>query len=224
MSKIYGEAETEVRALDNVSFSVKKGEFVLVIGSSGSGKSTLLNMIGLLDRPTEGRVLVDGFDTSDLTDNEISAFRNKKLGFVFQFANLLADLTVLENVLLPNQIQFDSTTNNRAKEILEKVGLKDQLFKRANKISGGQAQRAAIARGLVNNPTIVLADEPTGNLDSVTAKNVVEIMKKMAKDMGQTFIVVTHERAQFGDVDRVITIKDGRAFEGEHSPELEVVA
>lgn len=224
MSKIYGEAETEVRALDNVSFSVKKGEFVLVIGSSGSGKSTLLNMIGLLDRPTEGRVLVDGFDTSDLTDNEISAFRNKKLGFVFQFSNLLADLTVLENVLLPSQIQFDSTTNNRAKEILEKVGLKDQLFKRANKISGGQAQRAAIARGLVNNPTVVLADEPTGNLDSVTAKNVVEIMKKMAKDLGQTFIVVTHERAQFGDVDRIITIKDGRAFEGEYSPELEVVA
>ena len=224
MSKIYGEAETEVRALDNVSFSVKKGEFVLVIGSSGSGKSTLLNMIGLLDRPTEGRVLVDGFDTSDLTDNEISAFRNKKLGFVFQFSNLLADLTVLENVLLPSQIQFDSTTNNKAKEILEKVGLKDQLFKRANKISGGQAQRAAIARGLVNNPTIVLADEPTGNLDSVTAKNVIEVMKKMAKDLGQTFIVVTHERAQFGDVDRIITIKDGRAFEGEHSPELEVVA
>jgi len=224
LTKIYGEAETEVRALDNVSFSVKKGEFVLVIGSSGSGKSTLLNMIGLLDRPTEGRVLVDGFDTSDLTDNEISAFRNKKLGFVFQFANLLADLTVLENVLLPSQIQFDSTTNNKAREILEKVGLKDQLFKRANKISGGQAQRAAIARGLVNNPTIVLADEPTGNLDSATAKNVVEVMKKMAKDLGQTFIVVTHERAQFGDVDRIITIKDGRAFEGEHSPELEVVA
>jgi len=224
LTKIYGEAETKVRALDNVSFSVKKGEFVLIIGSSGSGKSTLLNMIGLLDRPTEGRVLVDGFDTSDLTDNEISAFRNKKLGFVFQFANLLADLTVLENVLLPSQIQFDSTTNNRAKEILEKVGLKDQLFKRANKISGGQAQRAAIARGLVNNPTIVLADEPTGNLDSVTAKNVIEVMKKMAKDLGQTFIVVTHERAQFGDVDRVITIKDGRAFEGEHSPELEVIA
>jgi len=224
LTKIYGEAETKVTALDNVSFSIKKGEFVLVIGSSGSGKSTLLNMIGLLDRPTEGRVLVDGFDTSDLTDNEISAFRNKKLGFVFQFSNLLADLTVLENVLLPSQIQFDSTTNNRAKEILEKVGLKDQLFKRANKISGGQAQRAAIARGLVNNPTIVLADEPTGNLDSVTAKNVVEIMKKMAKDLGQTFIVVTHERAQFGDVDRVITIKDGRAFEGEYSPELEVVA
>jgi len=211
-------------ALDNVSFSIKKGEFVLIVGSSGSGKSTLLNMIGLLDHPTQGKVMIDGFDTSDLTDNEISAFRNKKLGLVFQFSNLLADLTVLENVLLPSQIQYDSTTNNRAKEILEKVGLKDQLFKRANKISGGQAQRAAIARGLVNNPTIVLADEPTGNLDSVTARNIVQLMKTMAKDLGQTFIVVTHERAQFGDVDRVITIIDGRAFEGDHSPELEVVA
>ena len=224
MTKIYGEAETKVTALDNVSFSVKKGEFVLVVGSSGSGKSTLLNMIGLLDRPTEGRVLVDGFDTSDLTDNEISTFRNEKLGFVFQFANLLADLTVLENVLLPSQIQLNAPTNDKAKEVLEKVGLSDQLFKRANKISGGQAQRAAIARGLVNNPTIVLADEPTGNLDSVTAKNVVELMKRMAKDLGQTFIVVTHDRTQFGDVDRIITIKDGRAFEGECPTEMEVIA
>ena len=224
MTRIYGEAETKVTALDNVSFSVKKGEFVLIVGSSGSGKSTLLNMIGLLDRPTTGKVLVDGFDTSNLTDNEVSTFRNKKLGFVFQFANLLADLTVLENVLLPSQIQLDSTINNNAREILEKVGLTDQLFKRANKISGGQAQRAAIARGLVNNPAVVLADEPTGNLDSVTAKNIVELMKRMAKDLGQTFIVVTHDRSQFGDVDRIITIKDGRAFEGEHPTELEVIA
>ena len=223
MTKIYGEAETKVTALDDVSFSVKKGEFVLIVGSSGSGKSTLLNMIGLLDRPTQGKVLVDGFDTSNLTDNEISAFRNEKLGFVFQFANLLADLTVLENVLLPSQIQLDSPTSDKAKEVLEKVGLSDQLFKRANKISGGQAQRAAIARGLVNNPTIVLADEPTGNLDSVTAKNIVELMKRMAKDLGQTFIIVTHDRTQFGDVDRIITIKDGRAFEGERPTELEVI-
>ena len=223
MTKIYGEAETKVTALDNVSFSIKKGEFVLIVGSSGSGKSTLLNMIGLLDKPTQGKVLVDGFDTSNLTDNEISAFRNEKLGFVFQFSNLLADLTVLENVLLPSQIQLDSPTNDKAKEVLEKVGLSDQLFKRANKISGGQAQRAAIARGLVNNPTVVLADEPTGNLDSVTAKNIVELMKRMARDLGQTFIVVTHDRSQFGEVDRIITIKDGRAFEGEYQTEMEVV-
>ena len=212
-------------ALDNVSFSVKKGEFVLVIGSSGSGKSTLLNMIGLLDHPTQGKVMIDGFDTSNLTDNEVSEFRNEKLGFVFQFANLLSDLTVLENVLLPSQIQFDSSNIlDKAKMILEQVGLGDQLYKRANKISGGQAQRAAIARGLVNNPTIVLADEPTGNLDSVTAENVVQLMKKMAKDLNQTFIVVTHERAQFGSVDRVITVKDGRVFEGDHSTKMEVIA
>ena len=212
-------------ALNNVSFSVKKGEFVLIVGSSGSGKSTLLNMIGLLDHPTQGKVMIDGFDTSDLTDNEVSEFRNEKLGFVFQFANLLADLTVLENVLLPSQIKFDSSNIlDKAKMILEQVGLGDQLYKRANKISGGQAQRAAIARGLVNNPTIVLADEPTGNLDSVTAENVVQLMKKMAKDLNQTFIVVTHERAQFGSVDRVITVKDGRVFEGDHSTKMEVIA
>ena len=211
-------------ALDNVSFSIKKGEFVLIVGSSGSGKSTLLNMIGLLDHPTQGKVMIDGFDTSNLTDNEVSEFRNEKLGFVFQFANLLADLTVLENVLLPSQIQFDSSNIlDKAKMILEQVGLGDQLYKRANKISGGQAQRAAIARGLVNNPTIVLADEPTGNLDSVTAENVVQLMKKMAKDLNQTFIVVTHERAQFGSVDRVITVKDGRVFEGDHSTKMEVI-
>jgi len=212
-------------ALNNVSFSVKKGEFVLIVGSSGSGKSTLLNMIGLLDHPTQGKVMIDGFDTSDLTDNEVSEFRNEKLGFVFQFANLLADLTVLENVLLPSQIQFGSSNIlDKAKMILEQVGLGDQLYKRANKISGGQAQRAAIARGLVNNPIIVLADEPTGNLDSVTAENVVQLMKKMAKDLNQTFIVVTHERAQFGSVDRVITVKDGRVFEGDNSTKMEVIA
>ena len=198
---------------------------MLIVGSSGSGKSTLLNMIGLLDHPTQGKVMIDGFDTSNLTDNEISEFRNEKLGFVFQFSNLLADLTVLENVLLPSQIQFDSSNIlDKAKMILEQVGLGDQLYKRANKISGGQAQRAAIARGLVNNPTVVLADEPTGNLDSVTAENVVQLMKKMAKDLNQTFIVVTHERAQFGSVDRVITVKDGRVFEGDHSTKMEVIA
>ena len=212
-------------AIDNISFSIKKGEFVLIVGSSGSGKSTLLNMIGLLDHPTQGKVMIDGFDTSNLTDNEISEFRNEKLGFVFQFSNLLADLTVLENVLLPSQIRLDSSNIlDKAKKVLEQVGLGDQLYKRANKISGGQAQRAAIARGLVNNPTIVLADEPTGNLDSVTAENVVQLMKKMAKDLNQTFIIVTHERAQFGSVDRVITIKDGHAFEGENPAKMEVIA
>ncbi len=219
MDKTYGEGETAVNALKDASFSVNKGEFLLVVGSSGSGKSTLLNMIGLLDRPTNGRIFIDGVDTMTLDDNEVSAFRNSKLGFVFQSANLIPDLTVLENVMLPRQIQqTDESAITDSLKLLRGVGLEKQAHKRANKISGGQAQRAAIARGLVNKPAIVLADEPTGNLDSITAETIVQLMKSMAKKLGQTFIVVTHEREQFGDVDRIITIKDGRAFEGEEAP------
>ncbi len=225
ISRIYGEGDTEVRALQDVSISVNKGEFVLIVGSSGSGKSTLLNMIGLLDKPTDGKILVDGTETTTLNDGKISAFRNHKLGFIFQFSNLLSDLTVLENVMLPRQIQgTKSTAEKDARELLKTVGLEDQMHKRANKISGGQAQRAAIARGLVNHPTIVLADEPTGNLDSVSAGKIVQLMKSMAKELGQTFIVVTHDRRQFGDVDRVITIKDGWAIEGEDEMKVEITA
>mgnify|MGYP001314121759 FL=1 len=224
MTKIFGEGDTEVRALDNVSLTINRGEFVLIVGSSGSGKSTLLNMIGLLDGPTSGKIILDETETTQLNDSQISEYRNKKLGFIFQFSNLLQDLSVLENVMLPQQIQQNSKdVLQKAKQLLIRVGLEDQIPKRANKISGGQAQRVAIARGLVNNPTIVLADEPTGNLDSVTAANVVKLMKTMARELNQTFIIVTHDRQQFPDVDRVITIKDGRSFEGEH-PQMELVA
>jgi lipoprotein-releasing system ATP-binding protein len=219
LNKIYGEGETQVHALIDVSFSVKRGEFLLIVGSSGSGKSTLLNMIGLLDKPTSGQIYIDRVNTTNLSDNQISAFRNSKLGFIFQFSNLLADLSVLENVLLPRNIQHtDQSAIQDAINLLKGVGLENQIHKRANKISGGQAQRAAIARGLVNKPAIVLADEPTGNLDSVTAETTIQLMKSMAKKLNQTFIVVTHDRHQFGEVDRVITIKDGRAFEGEDMP------
>ncbi|MGQ0795379.1 MAG: ABC transporter ATP-binding protein [Nitrosopumilaceae archaeon] len=214
MTKTYGEGETAVHALNDVSFTVNRGELLLIVGSSGSGKSTLLNMIGLLDRPTSGTIFLDGVETTTLNDNQISSFRNSKLGFVFQFANLLSDLTVLENILLPRKIQrTDATAVDEAKKLLRTVGLEKQMNNRANKISGGQAQRAAIARGLINNPSIVLADEPTGNLDSVTAEIIIQLMKSLVKKLGQTFIIVTHDRHQFGDVDRVITIKDGRAFE-----------
>jgi len=224
VTKIFGEGDTEVRALDNVSLTINRGEFVLIVGSSGSGKSTLLNMIGLLDGPTSGKIILDKTETTQLTDSQISEYRNKKLGFIFQFSNLLQDLSVLENVMLPQQIQQNSKdVLQKAKQLLIRVGLEDQIPKRANKISGGQAQRVAIARGLVNNPTIVLADEPTGNLDSITAANVVKLMKTMARELNQTFIIVTHDRQQFPDVDRVITIKDGRSFEGEH-PQMELVA
>jgi len=225
LNKIYGEGETAVHALKDVSFSIKKGELLLIVGSSGSGKSTLLNMIGLLDRPTSGKIFLDGVETTTLNDNEISSFRNSKLGFVFQFANLLSDLTVLENVLLPRKIQrTDESAIDDAKKLLRTVGLEKQMNNRANKISGGQAQRAAIARGLINSPSIVLADEPTGNLDSVTAEIIVQLMKSLVKKLGQTFIIVTHDKHQFGDVDRVITIKDGRAFEGEEQRGIEVAA
>ncbi len=225
LSKIYGTGENKVKALDNVSLSIEKGEFVLIVGSSGSGKSTLLNMIGLLDRPTNGKVFIDGTDTTNLSDNKISSFRNKKLGFIFQFSNLLTDLTVLENILLPREIAGTTDyAEKNARELLTAVGLDDQMDKRANKISGGQAQRAAIARGLINNPSIVLADEPTGNLDSVTSEKIIQLMKSMAKKLNQTFIVVTHDRQHFGDVDRVITIKDGKAFEGNLPSEMEVLA
>lgn len=207
-----------------MTISINKGEFVLIVGSSGSGKSTLLNMIGLLDRPTHGKVFIDGTDTTKLSDDKISSFRNKKLGFIFQFSNLLSDLTVLENVLLPRQIAgTNNSSENDALKLLNAVGLESQIHKRANKISGGQAQRAAIARGLINSPSIVLADEPTGNLDSVTSEKIVQLMKSMAKELNQTFIVVTHDKEHFGDVDRVITIKDGRAFEGALPSEVEVL-
>ncbi|MEM3064887.1 MAG: ABC transporter ATP-binding protein [Candidatus Nitrosotenuis sp.] len=225
LNKIYGEGETQVHALIDVSFSVRRGEFLLIVGSSGSGKSTLLNMIGLLDKPTSGQIYIDGVNTTNLSDNQISSFRNSKLGFIFQFSNLLVDLTVLENVMLPRNIQGSiQTAMQDAINLLKGVGLENQMHKRANKISGGQAQRAAIARGLINKPAIVLADEPTGNLDSITAETTIQLMKSMAKKLNQTFIVVTHDRHQFGDVDRVITIKDGRAFEGEDVPHKMEVA
>ena len=225
MTKIYGSGENKVKALDEATFSIEKGQFVLIVGSSGSGKSTLLNMIGLLDRPTKGKVFIDGTDTTKLSENKISAFRNKKLGFIFQFSNLLTDLTVLENVLLPRQIGgTNGSAEKDARELLKVVGLESQMNKRANKISGGQAQRVAIARGLINNPSIVLADEPTGNLDSVTSETVIQLMKSMAKKLNQTFVIVTHEPEHFGDVDKIIAIKDGRAFEGEQPAEMEVIA
>jgi len=226
LTKIYGDGDNSVKALDDVSFSIEQGEVVLIVGSSGSGKSTLLNMIGLLDRPTSGNILIDEVNTTTLNDDQISSFRNKKLGFIFQFSNLLSDLSVLENILLPRQIAgTNSNSEKEALDLLKAVGLQDQIHKRANKISGGQSQRVAIARGLINKPSIVLADEPTGNLDSVTSQLIVDLMKSMAKKLNQTFVIVTHDRQHFGNVDKIITIKDGKAFEGEQpSSTMELIA
>jgi lipoprotein-releasing system ATP-binding protein len=188
----------------------------LVVGSSGSGKTTLLNMIGLLDRPTSGTVLIDGVDTSTLNDSQLSSFRNSKLGFIFQFANLLNDLTVLENVVLPRKIQGTlKDAEKEAKSLLKTVGLESQFKKFGNKVSGGQAQRVAVTRSLINKPAIVLADEPTGSLDSISAETTIQLLKSLNRKLNQTFIIITHDRPQFGEVDKVITIKDGRIIEGE---------
>ena len=216
VDKVYGQGETSVQALRNISFRVRKGEFMLIVGSSGSGKSTLLNMIGLLDRPTKGKVIIDGIDTSTLNDNQLSTFRNSKLGFIFQFSNLLSDLTVLENVILPRKIQGTlENAEEEARTLLRTVGLESQMHKFANKISGGQAQRVAITRALINKPTIVLADEPTGNLDSLSAETTVHLLKSLNRKLNQIFIVVTHDSPQFGDVDKVVTLKDGKIVECE---------
>lgn len=216
VNKVYGQGESRVNALYDVSFEVLHGEFVLIVGSSGSGKTTLLNMIGLLNTPSSGRVIIDGVNTTGLDSSKTAQFRNRKLGFVAQFSNMMVDLTVLENVMLPRQIAGGRMALNAradAMALLRAVGLEAQADRRANRISGGQAQRAAIARGLVNKPSIVLADEPTGNLDSTTSENVIRLMKSTARRLRQTFVVVTHDREHFGDVDRVITVSDGRVSE-----------
>ena len=200
-----------MQALQDVSFAVPKGQFTLIVGSSGSGKSTLLNMIGLLDQPTSGQIIIDGIDASSLDESTLCRLRNKKLGFIFQSFNLLTDLTVLENVMLPINIS-GSKYSKKAMDLLRAVGMEEYANRRSNQISGGQAQRAAIARGLANDPVIVLADEPTGNLDSFSAEAVIDLMKSVARKVGSTFLVVTHDRDQFGDVDSVITIKDGRVI------------
>ena len=221
VDKVYGQGDTEVYALRNLSFSVKRGEFMLIVGSSGSGKSTLLNMIGLLDRPTRGKVIIDGVDTSELNDNQLSTFRNSKLGFIFQFSNLLSDLTVLENVTLPRKIQGTiQNSSDEAKTLLKTVGLETQMNKFGNQISGGQAQRVAITRALIAKPAVVLADEPTGNLDSVSAETTVQLLKSLNRKLYQTFIIVTHDRHQFGEVDKVVTIKDGRILKEEMEANL----
>ena len=229
VTKSYGQDETRVTALRGASFDIRRGEFVLIVGASGSGKTTLLNMIGLLSSPTSGRVIIEGVDTTRLGSSGLAAFRNRRLGFVAQFANLLVDLTILENVMLPRQIAGGGWARGDrprrdAMKLLRSVGLEAQAAQRANKVSGGQAQRAAIARGLINRPSIVLADEPTGNLDSVSSESVVRLMKDTARRLNQTFVVVTHDREYFGEVDRVITVSDGRVYEEEEGGSQEAPA
>ena len=210
INKTYKNGSLELQVLKNISFKVDKGEFLAIMGSSGSGKSTMMNILGCLDNQYEGRYILDGIDISKSNENELSEIRNKKIGFIFQSFNLLPRLTALENVELP--LVYSSIPkeerHKRANELLEMVGLKDRTHHRPNELSGGQRQRVAIARALVNNPSIILADEPTGNLDSKSEAEIIEILQKLNK-MGKTIVIVTHE-PNIGEIaQRKIVFKDG---------------
>ena len=210
INKTYKNGSLELQVLKNISFKVDKGEFLGIMGSSGSGKSTMMNILGCLDNQYEGRYILDGIDISKSTENELSEIRNKKIGFIFQSFNLLPRLTALENVELP--LVYSSVPkeerHKRANELLEMVGLKDRTHHRPNELSGGQRQRVAIARALVNNPSIILADEPTGNLDSKSEAEIIEILQKLNK-MGKTIVIVTHEPSIGEIAQRKIVFKDG---------------
>jgi putative ABC transport system ATP-binding protein len=211
IKKAYKMGEVLVPALKGVTFKVAKGEIVAVFGPSGSGKSTLLHILGALDRPDEGKVLVDGTDLSTLSDDELADVRLRKVGFVFQFFNLLPRLTALKNVELPLTIAdvSDKECHEKAKGVLELVGLEGRMDHRPTELSGGEQQRVAIARALVNDPSIILADEPTGNLDTKTGFEIVQLMKRLNKEKGQTFVVVTHDPVIAETADRIIHLEDG---------------
>ncbi len=210
LRKIYGSGDTEVRALDGVNLSVGKGEFVAVVGTSGSGKSTLLHMIGGLDRPTGGTVTVDGKDIFSLKDEELTIFRRRKIGFVFQNYNLVPVLNVYENIVLPIQLDGGKIDREYVDAIIQTLGLERKLQNLPNNLSGGQQQRVAIARALAAKPAIILADEPTGNLDSRTSQDVMSLLKVTSQKFVQTIVMITHNEEIAQMADRIIRIEDGR--------------
>ena len=210
LRKIYGSGDTEVRALDGVDLAVEKGEFAAVVGTSGSGKSTLLHMLGGLDRPTGGSVIVDGRELSTLKDEELTIFRRRKIGFVFQNYNLVPVLNVYENIVLPIQLDGGQPDKGYTNQIIETLGLGSKLQNLPNNLSGGQQQRVAIARALAAKPAIILADEPTGNLDSRTSQDVMSLLKVTSQRFAQTIVMITHNEAIAQMADRVIRIEDGR--------------
>ena len=215
INKIYRTDTIETQALENVNIEVKKGEFVSIMGPSGCGKSTLLNIIGLLDEPTAGTVEIAGFDTTGMKDKEMAEFRNRTLGFVFQSFHLIGSLNVIDNVELPLLYRGVKRSERRrlAKEMLERVGLSHRMYHMPSQLSGGQCQRVAIARAIIGNPEIILADEPTGNLDSKMGAEIMEILHKLNKEDGRTIVMVTHNEEQAKQTSRTIRFFDGRQVE-----------
>ena len=220
LTKKYGNKENETIAINNISFSVQKGEFVAIIGPSGSGKSTLLHLIGGLDKPTSGKVLMNGKNIYEYSDDDLAIFRRKNIGFIYQYYNLLPILTVEENITLPCDLDSKKVPEEKLRSLLHLLGLENRRKYLPNQLSGGQQQRVAIGRALINQPSILLADEPTGNLDVKTSKEIIQLLKQANKIYQQTIIIITHNLEISKEADRVLQIEDGKLVEkGEKSNE-----
>ncbi len=215
LSKVYGKGDAEVKALDNVSFEVKKGEFVAIIGSSGSGKSTLMNLIGGIDNPTSGRVIVDGNDIYKLNESQRAIFRRRNIGMVYQFYNLIPTLTAEENITLPCMLDSRKVDKDSLNNILNTIGLQNRKTHLPSELSGGQQQRVSVGRALINNPAFILADEPTGNLDTKSSGEIMDLLKLANKKRNQTLLVITHDEKIALQADRIITISDGKLVSDE---------
>ncbi|CCZ56279.1 aBC-type antimicrobial peptide transport system ATPase component [Clostridium sp. CAG:1219] len=213
LTKVYGKGESTVVALDNVSFSVEKGEFVAIVGASGSGKSTLLHLLGGVDRPTKGKVFIDEKDIYSFDDDKLAIFRRRQVGLIYQFYNLIPILNVEENITLPLALDNREVDKKKLNEMLELLGLEKRRTHLPNELSGGQQQRTSIGRALITNPTLVLADEPTGNLDSKSSDEIVALLQKSNKELKQTIIMITHNMEIAKIADRIIKIEDGRIVE-----------
>lgn len=209
LTKIYGQGENRVEALKNISFTVNRGEFIAIMGASGSGKSTLLHTIGGLDRPTSGKVYIDGEDIYKLNESKLAIFRRRNIGFVFQFFNLIPVLDVEENISLPALLDKEKVDKNYLNEVIAMLGLKDRIKHLPSQLSGGQQQRVSIGRALINKPALILADEPTGNLDSKNGREVIELLKLSSKKYNQTLVVITHDINVAEQAERIINISDG---------------
>lgn len=215
LCKTYGMNDTEVRALDNVSFSVERGEFVAIIGASGSGKSTLLHLIGGVDRATTGKIYIDGTDISELNNDKMAIFRRRQLGLIYQFYNLIPILNVEENIELPCRLDGKKVEKERMEEMLSVLNLKNRRRHLPNQLSGGQQQRVSIGRALINHPAIILADEPTGNLDSKSSREIIDLLKMTNRKYDQTILLITHDEKIALEADRIITIADGKIIKDE---------
>ena len=217
LNNTYGKGENQVKAVDNVSFSVQKGEFVAIIGASGSGKSTLLHLIGGVDRPTSGKVFIDGKDIYTLNDDNLAIFRRRQIGLIYQFYNLIPVLNVAENITLPTKLDGRDVDERRLNDLLKILGLEKRKYNLPNQLSGGQQQRVSIGRAMMNEPALMLADEPTGNLDSKASEEIISLLRLSNKKYNQTVIVITHDEKIALEADRVITIDDGKIIKDERT-------